>query len=245
MLAYTFLVALVLSPFTSEAVDPQSCASSDGVDCNTEDAVVLPLDLMQKKLSLESLAATNQASGCSELPPPSSVSTAGLISNGGMWNHPDASALPDDCLPTFFSGNTDIFQVADHCCTAEVGSSEWIPFDTFSSGGKVGDAVWTAVSGIEGCMALDPQGPGGPHAVIVNGCYDDGTQFYGEKCGGSIFGPFSSFAYGACGEAAESCGCKHYMKSASTGCYAIAAPPPADGAVQAAVFAKFEGCSPP
>jgi len=239
--ASTGCYAIAAPPPADGAVQAAVFAKFEG--CSSPEANEANAALVETETG--QLSGDTQASGCSELPPPSSVSTAGLISNGGMWNHPDASALPDDCLPTFFSGNTDIFQVADHCCTAEVGSSEWIPFDTFSSGGKVGDAVWTAVSGIEGCMALDPQGPGGPHAVIVNGCYDDGTQFYGEKCGGSIFGPFSSFAYGACGEAAESCGCKHYMKSASTGCYAIAAPPPADGAVQAAVFAKFEGCSPP
>ena len=86
----------------------------------------------------------------------------------------DSSTMPDECGPVFFSGDTDIFQVPDKCCTAKVGAEPLIPFGQFGS-----------YKGIEGCFALDPFQDGNITAVLVNGCYDDGTQFYGEKCGGS------------------------------------------------------------
>ena len=142
---------------------------------------------------------------------------------------PDASTMPDECGPIFFDGNTDIFQVPDKCCTAEVGAEDWIPLDEFGS-----------YKGIDGCYALDPFQNGAITAVLVNGCYDDGTQFYGEKCGGSNFGAANELAYGDCGPAEDTCACKLYVESKSPGCFAIATP---EADPQLAVFLKMEGCS--
>jgi len=63
MLPYMFVIALVLSPVAIEAVDPQSCASSDRMDCNTEHADLLPVDLMQKQVSLATFVTTKEAGG--------------------------------------------------------------------------------------------------------------------------------------------------------------------------------------
>jgi len=60
MFTYMFLIALVLSPVAIEAVDPQSCASSDRMDCSTEHADLLPVDLMQNKVSLEKWVTTKE-----------------------------------------------------------------------------------------------------------------------------------------------------------------------------------------
>ena len=94
--------------------------------------------------------------------------------------------------------------------------------------------------GIDGCYALDPFQNGAITAVLVNGCYDDGTQFYGEKCGGSNFGAANELAYGDCGPAEDTCACKLYVESKSPGCFAIATP---EANPQLAVFLKMEGCS--
>jgi hypothetical protein len=76
--------------------------------------------------------------------------------------------------------------------------------------------------------------------VIVNGCKEDGSQFYGEKCGGSSFTAApDDVTYGVCGKGTQTCGCKLYTTSSAPGCYAIASPVPD----QNAVFAKFEGCT--
>lgn len=61
--------------------------------------------------------------GCPETKPaPSTVSKAGLVSKGKVMRIPDSKDMPDECGPVFFSGNTDIFQVPDKCCT-----SRWVP----------------------------------------------------------------------------------------------------------------------
>ena len=168
--------------------------------------------------------------GCPETrPPPSTVSRAGLVSQGAMMRIPDASTMPVECGPIFFSGNTDIFQVPNKCCTSQVGAEDWIPLDEFSS-----------YEGIDGCFALDPFQNGAITAILVNGCYDDGTQFYGEKCGGSNFGAANELAYGDCGPAEEKCACKLYVESKTPGCFAIATP---ESDPQSAVFLRMEGCS--
>ena len=162
------------------------------------------------------------------IPAPSTVSKAGLISKGKVMRILDSSTMPDECGPVFFSGNTEIFQVPDKCCTAVVGAEDWVPFDQFGS-----------YDGINGCYALDPFENGAITAVLVNGCYDDGTQFYGEKCGGSNFGDASAVVYGDCGPANKSCECKLYKASRKPGCFVIASP---EVNPRPAVFAKFEGC---
>ena len=162
-------------------------------------------------------------------PAPSTISIAGLVSQGMMMEIKDSSTMPAECGPVFFSGDTDIFQVPDKCCTAEVGAEPLIPFSQFGS-----------YKGIEGCFALDPFQDGNITAVLVNGCYDDGTQFYGEKCGGSNFKGASARAYGECGPAEKDCECNLYVESKSPGCFSIASP---ETIPQRAVFAKMEGCN--
>ena len=142
---------------------------------------------------------------------------------------PDSSGMPEECGPVFFSGNTDIFQVPDKCCTSEVGAEVWFDFDEFGS-----------YKGIDGCFPLDPFENGAITAVLVNGCYDDGTQFYGEKCGGSNFGEASEVAYGDCGPAEGSCECKLYATSKRPACFHVASP---EVNPRPAVFAKMEGCT--
>ena len=168
-------------------------------------------------------------------PAPSTVSKAGLIPRGKMMQIPDSSSMPEECGPIFFSGNTDIFKVPDMCCTDAVGAEVLIPLDQFGSH-----------DGIVGCYALDPLRNGAVTAVLVSGCYDDGTQFYGEKCGGSNFGDASELAYGDCGPAEGSCACNQYVETKNPGCFAIATPlrsafPQLD--TQSAVFLKTEGCA--
>ena len=68
----------------------------------------------------------------------------------------DSSNMPNECGPVFFSGNTDIFQVPDKCCTAEVGAEDWIPFEEFGS-----------YEGIDGCYPLDPFENGAIKAGIL------------------------------------------------------------------------------
>ena len=165
-------------------------------------------------------------------PAPSTVSRAGLVSQGMMVRILDSSTMPAECGPVFFEGDTDIFQVPDKCCTAEVGAEPLLPFGQFGS-----------YKGIEGCFALDPFQDGNITAVLVNGCYDDGTQFYGEKCGGSDFKGASDLAYGECGPAKRTCECNLYVETKTPGCFAIASPPPpSETSPQWAVFAKMEGC---
>merc|ERR1712226_284543 len=167
--------------------------------------------------------------GCPETKPaPSTVSKAGLVCQGSVMRIPDSKSMPEECGPIFFSGNTDIFQVPDKCCTAEVGAKNWLPLDQFGSH-----------DGIDGCYALDPFQNGEITAILVNGCYDDGTQFYGEKCGGSDFGEASELAYGDCGPAKGSCACNLYVESKTPGCFAIATP---EADPQFAVFLKMDGC---
>ena len=168
--------------------------------------------------------------GCPETKPaPSTFSKAGLVSKGKVMRIPDSKDMPDECGPVFFSGNTDIFQVPDKCCTAEVGAEDWLPLESFGE-----------YKGIDGCYALDPFQNGAITAILVNGCYDDGTQFYGEKCGGSNFGEASELAYGDCGPTKGTCECNLYVESKSPGCFAIATP---EADPQLAVFLKMEGCA--
>ena len=174
-------------------------------------------------------------SACPETrPAPSIVSKSGLISKGKVVRIPDSTKMPDTCGPVFFSGNTDIFQVPDVCCTADAGAEDWLPLEDFGSH-----------DGIDGCYALDPFKNGAITAILVNGCYDDGTQFYGEKCGGSDFGKFSEFAHGDCGPTSPkqgSCACNLYVDTKSPGCFAIATP---EADPQFAVFVKMDGCVAP
>ena len=123
-------------------------------------------------------------------PAPSTVSRAGLISKGSMMLIPNRTSIPKECGPTFFNGNTDIFQVPDTCCTAAAGAEEWLPLSKFGS-----------YKGIDGCKLVDPFDDGKIQAELVNGCYDDGTQYYGEKCGASDFGEATADAHGDCGPA--------------------------------------------
>ena len=159
---------------------------------------------------------------------PSIVSKAGLIPQGQMMEIPDSSTMPQECGPVFFEGDTDIFRVPDKCCTAEVGAKPLVPLSQFGS-----------YKGIEGCFALDPFRDGNITAVLVSGCYDDGTQFYGEKCGGSEFKGESDRAYGECGPAERLCECNLYVESKVPGCFAIASP---ETTPRRAIFAKMEGC---
>ena len=92
------------------------------------------------------------------------------MSQGAVMRIPDSKTMPDECGPIFFSGNTDIFQVPDKCCTAEVGAEEWLPLDQFGSH-----------DGIDGCYALDPFQNGAITAILVNGCYDDGTTNFDRR----------------------------------------------------------------
>ena len=78
--------------------------------------------------------------------------------------------------------------------------------------------------------------------MLVNGCFDDGTQFYGEKCGGSDFGALNEEAFGACGPSEEICACKLYTTTDSPGCFAIATP---ELFAPAAVFWRADGCVAP
>ena len=142
---------------------------------------------------------------------------------------PDSAEMLDQCGPVFFSGNTEIFRVPDVCCTASVGAEDFLNFKDFGSH-----------DGIEGCSAVGPSIGLPITAVLANGCYDDGTQFYGEKCGGSNFGAANELAYGDCGPAEEKCACNLYVESKSPGCFAIATP---QSDPQSAVFLRMEGCS--
>ena len=151
---------------------------------------------------------------------------------------PDSKNMPEECGPIFFSGNTDIFQVPDKCCSAEVGAEDWIALEDFGT-----------KDGIDGCMSLDPsklmsQEEGSIRAVLVNGCYDDGRQFYGEKCGGSEFGELNEIAYGNCGPPNSwtrpySCSCNLFIETKTPGCFSIATP---DADPQFAVFLRMDGC---
>ena len=145
---------------------------------------------------------------------------------------PDSAKMLDQCGPVFFSGNTEIFRVRDVCCTASVGAEDFLNFKDFGSH-----------DGIEGCSAVG-QSIGLPiTAVLANGCYDDGTQFYGEKCGGSDFGEDNVLAHGDCGPTSPkqgSCACNLYVETKSPGCFAIATP---NSVKPKAVFLKLDGCA--
>ena len=180
-------------------------------------------------------------------PAPSTVSKDGLGSQGKVMRIPDSTAMPEECGPIFFSGNTDIFQIPDKCCTAEVGAQDLLPLKDYPS-----------YDGVDYCLPFDPFGtPGIPGikwdpalipngvAILTNGCYDDGTQFYGEKCVGSNFGNYSDFAYGDCGPADAtigSCACNRYFVSKTPACIAIGTP---QAEPQLALFVKMEGCQAP
>ena len=146
---------------------------------------------------------------------------------------PDSKSMPEECGPLFYGGNTEIFRVPDKCCTADVGTEDWISLEEFGSHDN-----------IDGCMSLDSFNDGSIQAILVNGCYDDGRQFYGEKCGGSEFGELTELAYGDCGPPNSwtrpySCSCNLFVESKTPGCFSIATPK-ADP--QFAVFLRMDGC---
>ena len=161
-------------------------------------------------------------------PAPSTVSRAGLISKGSMMLIPNRTSIPKECGPTFFNGNTDIFQVPDTCCTAAAGAEEWLPLSKFGS-----------YKGIDGCKLVDPFDDGKIQAELVNGCYDDGTQYYGEKCGASDFGEATADAHGDCGPAEGSCTCNKYFTTKTPGCFVVATP----DVFTSGVYVRAEGCA--
>jgi len=164
-------------------------------------------------------------------PAPSTVSKKGMISKGKLVVIPDSAEMLDQCGPVFFSGNTKIFRVPDVCCTASVGAEDFLNFKDFGSH-----------DGIEGCSAVGPSIGLPITAVLANGCYDDGTQFYGEKCGGSDFGEDNVLAHGDCGPTSPkqgSCACNLYVETKSPGCFAIGTP---NSVKPKAVFLRLEGC---
>merc|ERR1719433_769164 len=173
---------------------------------------------------------------CEERPAPSLVTENDLVSKGMMMRIPDAKDMPDYCGKIWFSGDQEIFEVDPRCCTAEVGAEPWIDLEDFSKGPEGN------FEGIDGCYALDPFQNGLIQAILVNGCYDNGNQYYGEKCGGSRFGDFTDFAVGECGESKATCACRHFVESAKPGCFSIATP---QAEPQLAVFLKMEGCVAP
>ena len=147
----------------------------------------------------------------------------------------DLSKLPDSCGPLFFDGNVDMFRVPDLCCSDEVGAQFVRKAEEFGS-----------VDGIDGCYVLDPFQDGTVGAVQVTGCYDDGTQFYGEKCGGSKFGEATDLAHGDCGPTSPkqgSCACNQWLETKTPGCFAVASTVfETDPAKRFGVFFKAEGC---
>ena len=149
---------------------------------------------------------------------------------------PDYTKMPSECGPIYFNGNTAMFQVPDLCCTAEAGALDWMPFKDFGS-----------QDGIDGCKLVPFEAKQQNVTVfLVNGCYDDGTQFYGEKCGGTDFGVYHEDAYGDCGPLSPKqgkCSCNLYVETKSPGCFAIASPE--SPGTQVAVFMKAEGCEKP
>ena len=148
--------------------------------------------------------------------------------------HPDSSKMPSSCGPIFFCGNTAMFRVPDLCCTEEAGALPFLPFGDFGSH-----------DGIDGCKKFPFEAKVQNVTVfLVNGCYDDGTQFYGEKCGGTDFGVYQEDAYGDCGPLSPKqgqCICNQYLETKTPGCFAVASPETADS--QIAVFVKAEGCA--
>jgi len=153
----------------------------------------------------------------------------GLTATGALWLHEDSSQLPDVCGPSYWIG--DPFEVPDFCCSEAVGAFEWVPFEqVFTDGSKCENAY-----------------PFGPEVAIapklVSGCSADGTQFYGEKCGGSIFdditdnGNNNEAAYGSCGPLDTECDCFTYLEASEPGCWVVAVP---DTTKQ--VMVKAGGC---
>ena len=167
-------------------------------------------------------------------PAPSIVSKNDLISKGKLVLIPDRAKMLAQCGPVFFSGNTEIFKVPDICCTEDVGAEDFLAFEDFGSH-----------DGVESCNAVGPAFGLPITAVLTHGCYDDGTQFYGEKCGGSDFGEDNELAHGDCGPTSPkqgSCACNLYVETKSPGCYAIATPSVLE---PKAVFLKLESCVAP
>ena len=94
----------------------------------------------------------------------------------------------------------------------------------------------------DNCFTFDPVGDRSfIYGTWAGGCSDDGTFFYGEKCGGSDFGDWAEAAYGQCSQPEEYCHCIGTVETQTSGCFAIATiiPPPG---IQNAVFLQVDGC---
>jgi hypothetical protein len=145
--------------------------------------------------------------------------------------------------PSFF---LILCQVPDYCCSEESTAFEWFPFETTFVPND-GDPLSVETDGK--CILSHPFGPeAGISPVLVSGCAADGTQFYGEKCGGSdfsglpVYDPWTeAFGYGTCGPVeTHDCDCFTYVETKEPGCYVIAAPNPAVN-----VLLQHEGCCVP
>merc|ERR1712156_1045164 len=112
-----------------------------------------------------------------------------------------------------------------------------------NAGAKMLVDLTTEWPDVDNCYVLDLLGDMSIHGTWAGGCSDDGTFFYGEKCGGSNFGPFQDTAYGSCTQPDEYCSCIGTVETKEAGCYTVATPTVSeDPTVQTAVFLKVDGC---
>jgi len=112
----------------------------------------------------------------------------GLTSTGKLLLVGDTTVadFPDECRKTYWSGDVDPRKVPDFCCDSTVSGAQ--PFFDFVENFQ-GDT----------CATMNPFGILA-QPKIASGCAADGTQFYGEKCGGSQFTDI-----GFCGSAVGGC----------------------------------------
>eukprot|EP00492_Amphilonche_elongata_P002173 TRINITY_DN2458_c0_g1_i1.p1 TRINITY_DN2458_c0_g1~~TRINITY_DN2458_c0_g1_i1.p1 ORF type:complete len:247 (-),score=36.00 TRINITY_DN2458_c0_g1_i1:109-849(-) len=146
--------------------------------------------------------------------------------------------MPEECGGIFWNSDGTVLgsytQVPDSCCDVNAGAEVLVSLTE----------AWPAY---DNCFVLDPNGDMSVYGTWAGGCSNDGEFFYGEKCGGSDFGPFAESAYGACTQPEEYCSCIGTVETMTPGCFSIATIiPPAElqeeGFVQNAVFLQVDGC---
>jgi len=161
---------------------------------------------------------------------PAPTNSIGYIPSAIVVEWVDVNEMPEECGPIFWNSDGtaegSYAQVPDNCCSD---ATVLAPLTD----------LWPQT---DNCFVFDPVGDRSfIYGTWAGGCSDDGTFFYGEKCGGSDFGDWAEAAYGQCSQPEEYCHCIGTVETQAPGCFAIATiiPPPGQ---QNAVFLQVDGC---